>query len=180
MFDFREWVDKLFADAGPSWASALRGDQRKLVPNAGRGSSMDEKQLEPRITVDVPVRVWGMSAEGRPFSQPPSAQNISADGALLCGIENELKVGDTIGVQCDDKKTRCTVVWVMNTGTIKKNQVGVKLLAGQECPWKAYIPIEGAHVSVPASNRRRYPRHKISLPIELRDERVQTPMRINA
>ena len=141
---------------------------------------MDEKQLEPRITVDLPVRVWGMSAEGRPFSQPARAQNISADGALLCGIENELKVGDTIGVQCDDKKTRCTVVWVMNTGTIKKNQVGVKLLAGQECPWKAYIPIEGAHVSVPASNRRRYPRHKISLPIELRDERVQTPMRINA
>jgi len=141
---------------------------------------MTDKQLEPRVTVDLPVRVWGMSAEGRPFSQHARAQNISLDGALLSGIESELKVGDVIGVQCDDKKTRCTVAWVMNTGTIKRNQVGVKLLADQECPWKKYLPIEGAQVVVPPSNRRRFHRHKISLPIELRDERVKTPMRINA
>jgi len=141
---------------------------------------MTDKQLEPRVTVDLPVRVWGMSAEGRPFSQHARAQNISLDGALLSGIESELKVGDVIGVQCDDKKTRCTVAWVMNTGTIKRNQVGVKLLADQDCPWKKYLPIEGAQVVVPPSNRRRFHRHKISLPIELRDERVKTPMRINA
>ena len=95
-------------------------------------------------------------------------------------MESELKVGDVIGVQCDDKKVRCTVVWVMNTGAMKKHQVGVKLLADQECPWKAYLPIEGAKLSIPPSNRRRYLRHKISLPIELRDERVKTPMRINS
>ena len=141
---------------------------------------MADKQLEPRVTVDLPVRVWGMSAEGRPFSQHARAQKISSEGALLSGIECELKVGDVIGVQCDDKKTRCTVMWVMNTGAIKKNQVGVKLLADQECPWKAYLPIEGAQLVVPPSNRRRYSRHKISLPIELRDERVKVPMRINA
>jgi len=141
---------------------------------------MTDKQLEPRVTVDLPVRVWGMSAEGRPFSQHARAQNISSEGALLSGVENELKVGDVIGVQCDDKKTRCTVVWVMNTGAIKKNQVGVKLLVDQDCPWKAYLPIEGARVIASPSNRRHYPRHKISLPLELRDERVKTPMRINA
>ena len=141
---------------------------------------MADQHTEPRVTVDLPVRTWGMSAEGRPFSQHARAQNISADGALLSGIETELKVGDVIGVQCEDKKVRCTVVWVVNTGFIKKNQVGVKLLPDQECPWKAYLPIEGATVSLPPSNRRRYPRHKISLPIELRDERVKIPMRINA
>ena len=68
----------------------------------------------------------------------------------------------------------------MNTGLIKKNQVGVKLLADQECPWKTYLPIQGATVSVLPSNRRRWPRHKISFPLELRDERINTPMRINA
>jgi hypothetical protein len=124
--------------------------------------------------------MWGMSAEGRPFSQHARAQNISSEGALLSGVENELKVGDVIGVQCDDKKARCTVIWVMNTGAIKKNQVGVKLLADQECPWKTYLPIQGATVSVLPSNRRRWPRHKISFPLELRDERINTPMRISA
>ena len=138
------------------------------------------QQSEPRITVDLPVRVWGMSAEGRPFSQHARAQNISSEGALLAGIENELKVGDVIGVQCEEKKPRCTVIWVMNTGPIKKNQVGVKLVAAQECPWKAYLPIEGKSVAVLSGNKRRWPRHKISFPIELRDERVKTPMRISA
>ncbi len=141
---------------------------------------MAAQQPESRVTVDLPVRMWGMSAEGRPFSQHARAQNISSEGALLSGVENELKVGDVIGVQCDDKKARCTVIWVMNTGPIKKNQVGVKLLADQECPWKTYLPIQGATVSVLPGNRRRWPRHKISFPIELRDERINTPMRINA
>ena len=35
-------------------------------------------------------------------------------------------------------------------------------------------------MSIGASNRRRYHRHKISLPLELRDERVNAPLRINA
>jgi len=141
---------------------------------------MIKQQAEPRLTVDIPVRVWGMSADGRAFSQHARVQNISAEGALLSGVENELKVGDVIGVQCEQKKARCTVVWLMNTGFIKKNQVGIKLQADQECPWKSYLPLDGATVVVSASNRRLFARHKISLPIELRDERVKAPTRINA
>jgi hypothetical protein len=141
---------------------------------------MADKPLEPRVTVDLPVRVWGMSAEGKPFSQHARAQNITSEGALLSDVESELKVGDVIGVQCDDKKVRCTVEWVMNTGAAKKNQVGVKLLANQDCPWKKYLPIEGSRVVAPPPNQRRFVRHKISLPLELRDERVRTPIRISA
>jgi len=141
---------------------------------------MAEHQTEPRLTVDLPVRVWGMSADGRAFSQQARAHNISSEGALLSGVESELKVGDVIGIQCNEKKARCNVVWTMNTGLITKNQVGVKLLAGQECPWKDYLSLDGATVSIPPSNRRRYTRHKIRLPIELRDERVKAPTRINA
>jgi len=141
---------------------------------------MVDHHSEPRLSVDLPVRIWGMSADGRPFSQHARAHNISSEGAMISGVEDELKVGDVIGVQCDEKKTRCTVVWVVNTGPVKKNQVGVKLVAEQECPWKNYLPLDGATVSIGASNRRRYHRHKISLPVELRDERVNAPLRINA
>jgi hypothetical protein len=121
-----------------------------------------------------------MNAEGRPFSQSAHAYNISSEGALISGVESELKVGDVIGVQCGEKKTRCTVIWVMNTGAVKKNQVGVKLVAEQECPWKSYLPLDGATVTIAASNRRHWHRHKISLPLELRDERINAPLRINA
>ena len=141
---------------------------------------MAEHQTEPRLSVDLPVRIWGMSADGRPFSQHARAQNISSEGALISGVDNELKVGDMVGVQCEERKTRCTVIWVLNTGPVKKNQVGVKLVAGQECPWKSYLPMEGATVTISGSNRRRWHRHKISLPLEIRDERVNAPIRINA
>jgi hypothetical protein len=140
---------------------------------------MEDRHSEPRLSVDLPVRIWGLSAEGRPFSQHARAHNISSDGARISGVENELKVGDVIGVQCDEKKSRCTVVWVMNTGPVKKNEVGVKLVPEQECPWKSYLPLNGATMSI-GVNRRRYHRHKISLPVELRDERVNAPLRINA
>jgi hypothetical protein len=141
---------------------------------------MADHQSEPRLSVDLPVRIWGMSANGRPFSQRARAQNISSEGALISGVESELKVGDMIGVQCEEKKTRCTVIWVMNTDPVKKNQVGVKLVADQESPWKNYLPLDGATLTIADSNRRRWHRHKISLPIELRDERVNAPLRINA
>jgi PilZ domain len=141
---------------------------------------MTEQPKEPRLSVDLPVRMWGMSAEGRAFSQHARAQNISSEGALITGVDHDLKIGDVVGVQCDDKKARCAVIWAVNTGVIKKNQVGIKLLIDQECPWKNYLPLDGATVKIAPSSRRRYPRHKIKLPLELRDERVKAPTRINA
>ena len=140
---------------------------------------MADQQTEPRVSVDLPVRIWGMSAEGRPFSQSARAQSISVDGALLAGVEIQLKVGDVIGVQCGDKKTRCSVTWVMNAGASDKNQIGVKLVAA-ECPWQSYLPNDGTQVTFSSSNRRRYHRHKIALPLEVRDERSNAPLRINA
>lgn len=139
-----------------------------------------QQAAEKRLTVDIPVRIWGMSAQGRPFSQHVRAQNISGEGALLHDVESELKVGDVIGIQCDNNKARCTVIWAVNTGTMKRNQVGIRLVTDQECPWRDHLPEGATGVDVSESNRRRYHRHKISLPIEVRDERVQAPTRINA
>ncbi len=141
---------------------------------------MNDQQTEPRLSVDLPVRVWGMTAAGRPFSQSAHALNISSEGALISGIESELQVGDVIGVQFAEKKTRCTVISVMNTGPVKKNQVEIELLVAQECPWKSYLPVDGAAVTIAPSNTRRWPRHRISIPLELRDEHAKASIRVNA
>lgn len=136
----------------------------------------------PRATLDLRVRVWGMGANDRPFNQNATAQNVSATGACISGLEHELKVGDVIGVQFENRKARCKVIWVMDAGGVKKVQVGIQLVADQECPWLSQLPVEiRANVPVPKTdNRRRFQRHKISFPLEFRDERVNTPMRVNA
>jgi hypothetical protein len=137
----------------------------------------------PRTTLDLKVRVWGMGSNDRPFFQNAVAQNISATGACIYGIEQQLKVGDVIGVQYEAKKARCKVIWVVDAGGIKKTQVGVQLVADQECPWLGVLPkqaVDTAPVPRAPDNRRKFLRHKISFPLQLRDERVNTPMRANA
>jgi len=90
--------------------------------------------MAPRTTLDLRVRVWGIGADERPFNQNAIAQNVSATGALITGLEHELKVGDIIGVQYENRKARCKVVWAMQTAELKKVQVGVQLVVDQECP----------------------------------------------
>jgi PilZ domain-containing protein len=144
---------------------------------------MSAQGVAPRVTLDLKVKVWGMGANGQPFFQNAMAQNISATGACIYGIEPELKVGDVIGVQYEGKKARCKVVWVVDAGAIKKTQVGVQLVMDQECPWTVQLPTgmkPDERTEVRHDNRRKFVRHKISYPLELRDERVNTPLRVNA
>jgi len=146
-------------------------------------SLMSAQGSAPRATLDLKVRVWGMGASGQPFFQNATAQNISATGACIFGIEPDLKVGDVIGVQYEGKKARCKVMWVVDAGALKKTQIGVQLVVDQECPWAAVLPTDmkvEERTQQRQDNRRKFARHRISFPLELRDERVNTPLRVNA
>lgn len=144
---------------------------------------MSAQGSAPRATLDLKVRVWGMGSNNQPFFQNAMAQNISATGACIFGIEPELKVGDVIGVQYETRKARCKVVWVVDAGALKKTQVGVQLVADQDCPWATALPPDlkvEERRQQSQDNRRKFARHRISFPLEMRDERVNTPMRVNA
>jgi hypothetical protein len=144
---------------------------------------MSAQGSAPRATLDLKVRVWGMGANNQPFFQNAIAQNISATGACIHGIEPELKVGDVIGVQYEARKARCKVVWMVDAGALKKMQIGVQLVMDQDCPWIAALPADmkpDERTQQRQDNRRKFLRHKISFPLELRDERVNTPLRVNA
>jgi hypothetical protein len=143
---------------------------------------MTQERPEPRLDTDLPVRVFGMDSAGKAFFQNVRARNISSHGALLSGIEHELKPGDVIGVQHEQKKARFRVVWVVDAGGIEKNQIGLQMLEGQECPWQGILdqqPAGDVEAAKP-SNRRRRPRHRISFNLELRDQRMNIPLRVNA
>ena len=140
-----------------------------------------DNRPEPRVESDLIIRIWGMGADGRPFFQNIRAHNISSDGALFSGLEHQLNAGDVIGTQLGDKKARCRVVWVIDAGTLQKIQIGVQLLENQECPWKQQVSASAAgagNASNPGTGRdkRRFYRHKIGYPLELRDERSGSSM----
>ncbi len=141
---------------------------------------MSDHRPDPRVQTDLSVRIWGMAANNQTFTQHVRARNISSSGALFSGLEHELKVGDVIGVQYGDRKSRCRVIWIMDAGPVQKMQVGVQIVTDQDCPWKGELKPEQLAAPIEPNNRRRFTRHRISFPLELRDERVKTPMRVNA
>jgi PilZ domain len=149
--------------------------------------------LEPRVTVDLTVRIWGMDADGRPFFQNVHAQNISEHGAKLSGIEHPLKAGDVIGVQVGEKKARCKVIWVINPGQLQKIQAGVQMLDGQPCPWQHEVaqgdkprPTLAQAIEAPSDappgeqGKRHFERHRVAFPIEIGTEQGNTHMRTQA
>jgi len=56
-----------------------------------------ENVAKPAVE-DLVVRVWGMNAKGKAFSQNAYARNLALDGAMLSGVDGALTPGDTIGV----------------------------------------------------------------------------------
>jgi hypothetical protein len=120
-----------------------------------------------------------MTAGGKPFVQKARTQNISRNGALIAGIDDALNVGDTIGVQLEQKKARFRVVWV-SAGLTGKYQIGLQMQDGQEPPWTTVLPGQQILSETVATQRRRRPRHRILINIELRDEQTRSPQRVNA
>src|SRR5215475_12174217 len=128
---------------------------------------MSSQGTAPRATLDLKVKVWGMGSNNQPFFQNAVAQNISATGACIYGIEPELKVGDVIGVQYEGKKARCKVMWVVDAGALKKTQVGVQLVLEPGCPRSAAPQPSSRRAMrtvIRNDNRRKFARHKISFP----------------
>jgi hypothetical protein len=127
-----------------------------------------ENRPESRVEADIPVRVWGMDSDGRPFFQTASAGNISSDGALLSSVNHSLKPGEVIGVQYGEKKARFRVIWVVETGTARKNEVGVQILEHQQSPWGDLTQAQQRTLTTHrGQNKRKFLRHKVLFPIEI-------------
>jgi PilZ domain-containing protein len=139
-----------------------------------------DKRPETRVATQIPVRVWGMDAEGRPFFQNANATNISSEGALLLKVNHPLKTGDVIGIQHGPKKARFKVVWLIDGGAARKIEVGVQILPNQQSPWPDLVTAEKAPVA-PGKNKRRFLRHKVLFPLEIGFEDARrTHMQTNA
>jgi hypothetical protein len=95
-----------------------------------------DRRREPRTDVDIALTVWGVDTRGDRFLQEARAREISLSGALLSGLDSELRSGDVIGILYAGKKARYRVVWVRQSGTSRKVQAAVHRFTTDECPWK--------------------------------------------
>jgi hypothetical protein len=140
-----------------------------------------ESLRELRVQLQLQVRVWGIDAVGKTFSQIARTVEISALGARLAGLHS-VQEGDIVGIQYADAKGRFRVVWIGRSGTEESGMVGVECVEPGKCIWTAVLkesaaaaasnpvfkpalppgipPAAGAEIAGewPRNNRRLYPR----------------------
>ena len=96
-----------------------------------------DRRRRPRAKTALPVRVWGVDANSRPFTQLATVRNVSDNGVLLNGLRCPLKVGTVVDVQYNGLKAEFLVIWVSNIGL--QAEIGLQRLSAQPCIWDAYV-----------------------------------------
>jgi hypothetical protein len=94
-----------------------------------------DRRREERWVANLEVLVWGVDVKGERFLQEALARDISLSGALLNGLDADLRSGDTIGILYGKRKARYRVVWIRYDGSGEKMQAAVHRVQADECPW---------------------------------------------
>ena len=110
-----------------------RSEKQYLQPEP----SMVERRNELRRQADIAVRISGRDESGEPFAQSAIASSISGRGALLSGMNRQMRTGDLVWVQYEERKARFRIVWARDSESGRKTQVAVQRLENEECPWIA-------------------------------------------
>jgi len=109
-----------------------------------------DRRREQRTEADLPLMVWGIDTRGERFLQEARARDISLSGALLSGLDCELRSGDVIGVLYAGRKARYRVVWVRQSGASQKTQAAIHRIEPDSCPWKELLTEDSPAPSDPA------------------------------
>lgn len=100
----------------------------------GINQNMDRRR-QSRVFVELPVQIWGMDANDRPFTQPASLRTISGRGATLQGVSVQLKPGGVVDLQYQGTKAQFRIVWLGRPGTEMQGEVGVENLSSDVQLW---------------------------------------------
>jgi PilZ domain-containing protein len=100
------------------------------------------QQLEPRIQINLEVKVWGLDVYGRPFVQHARTVNVTSVGARLIGIDC-VREGEVISLQHQDRQSRCRVIWV-GRDAAKARQIGIRSIEEGKALFEASLKSSAA------------------------------------
>ncbi len=94
-----------------------------------------DRRRNPRVTVLLPVQVWGVDAHSLPFTQLVTVKNLSASGVVVQGLRRRVSPGEILEVQTGDGKAQFRVVWVGRMGSPREGEVGLQSLPSEPQIW---------------------------------------------
>ncbi|HEY3971586.1 MAG TPA: PilZ domain-containing protein [Candidatus Sulfotelmatobacter sp.] len=126
------------------------------------------KRNDPRLEVQLPVRIFGTDRAGSTFSQKAITVNISRTGAELAAVQPELAVNEIIGLTYGTNRVHFRVKWVGKPGTPKAGHVGLLNISPEKPLWDIALPSTFADAYKPAQiERRQHPRFRCQNSVEI-------------
>lgn len=124
-----------------------------------------------RTKIALPVRIFGIDADGNSFARLAETLDVSAAGARIAGIYVRLAVGDIVGVQHGANKARFRITWTGKPGTNNAGQVGLACVEPDNQFWG--ITLSGVttdNYEPPAAilERRRHCRYDCAFGVEVK------------
>jgi hypothetical protein len=71
-----------------------------------------DRRHNPRVSVQLPAKVWGLDAFGRPFTDSAIVVNMSGGGIVLRGVTRRIRIGELLDVSIGGTKAQFRVIWV--------------------------------------------------------------------
>ena len=75
------------------------------------------------------VRIWGIAADGKTFTQDASFRSLSRTGAWIEGVMRMIQLGEVIGLQYEANRARVRV------GFVDSRQEQNLICGGRSCQW---------------------------------------------
>ena len=98
------------------------------------------RRKEKRVELALPVRVWGMDANGQMFEQQATTTDVTTTGARIVGIKHLLHRGCVIGLEHGGSRARFRVTYVGSAENGAGSTIGVQLVESGKFIWGRVIP----------------------------------------
>jgi hypothetical protein len=112
--------------------------------------------IEKRLVIALPIRVYGTGSDGKTFNQEARTLDITRDGARIDGLP-QITIGEIVGVQYGEEKSRYKVIWVGEPGGKKEGQIGVQVVEAGLALWHKILEATPEELRWVDTGQRRDP-----------------------
>ena len=77
-----------------------------------------DRRKSPRVSVQLPVEVWGLDAFGRAFTESAIITNMSSGGIVLQRLRKRLRPGEVLDVRMGRETAHFRVIWANDHGEL--------------------------------------------------------------
>jgi PilZ domain len=107
------------------------------VIHESKKSSLD--RTERRIHVALPVKVTYFDDDAKPRLEMACTYDISAHGARVSGLRCVKEAGEILVVERGRSKAYCRVVWIGESNSTLRGQVGIQCVEAEKTLWSAEL-----------------------------------------